>query len=175
RRRNCSPSPVAVTTAASTARCWTAKGTWYSASAATAPSASTARCQPISSGQSAMRWAPERPSGRAAIEGGKMSGVQRLAIVNRGEPAMRCLAAVGDLGDDFGEPITTIALYTDPDAASLFVRQADEAVPLGPALVTDSDGSRHGAYVDIDKVTAALARARADAVWVGWGFVAESA
>src|SRR6516162_3544048 len=104
-----------------------------------------------------------------------MSGVQRLAIVNRGEPAMRCLAAVGDLGDDFGGPITTIALCTDPDAASLFVRQADEAVPLGPALVTDSDGSRHGAYVDMDKVMSALARARADSVWVGWGFVAESA
>jgi acetyl/propionyl-CoA carboxylase alpha subunit/acetyl-CoA carboxylase carboxyltransferase component len=104
-----------------------------------------------------------------------MSGVQRLAIVNRGEPAMRCLAAVGELGDEFGEPITTIALYTDPDAASLFVRQADEAVSLGPALITDPDGSRHGAYVDIDKVMAALARARADSVWVGWGFVAESA
>src|SRR5262249_62001129 len=104
-----------------------------------------------------------------------MSGVRRFAIVNRAEPAMRCLAAVGDLGDDSGGPITTIALYTDPDAASLFVRQADEAVPLGPALVTDSDGSRHGAYVDIDKVMTALARARADSVWVGWGFVAESA
>ena len=104
-----------------------------------------------------------------------MSGVRRLAIVNRGEPAMRCLAAVAELGDDFGEPITTIALYTDPDAASLFVRQADEAVPLGPALVADANGGRHGAYVDIDRVMAALARARADSVWVGWGFVAESA
>ncbi len=104
-----------------------------------------------------------------------MSGVRRLAIVNRGEPAMRCLAAVAELGDDFGEPITTIALYTDPDEASLFVRQADEAVPLGPALIADPNGGRHGAYVDIDKVMAALARARADSVWVGWGFIAESA
>ena len=103
-----------------------------------------------------------------------MSGVRRLAIVNRGEPAMRCLDAVAELGDEFGEPITTIALYTDPDAASLFVRQADEAVSLGPAMVTDN-GSRHGAYVDIDKVMTALARARADSVWVGWGFLAESA
>jgi acetyl/propionyl-CoA carboxylase alpha subunit/acetyl-CoA carboxylase carboxyltransferase component len=104
-----------------------------------------------------------------------MSGVRRLAIVNRGEPAMRCLAAVAELGDDFSEPITTIALYTDPDAASLFVRQADEAVPLGPALIADSSGGRRTAYVDIDTVMAALARARADSVWVGWGFVAESA
>jgi acetyl/propionyl-CoA carboxylase alpha subunit/acetyl-CoA carboxylase carboxyltransferase component len=104
-----------------------------------------------------------------------MSGVRRLAIVNRGEPAIRCLAAVAELGDDFDEPITTIALYTDPDAASLFVRQADEAVPLGPAMIADDSGGRHGAYVDIDRVMAALARARADSVWVGWGFVAESA
>jgi acetyl/propionyl-CoA carboxylase alpha subunit/acetyl-CoA carboxylase carboxyltransferase component len=104
-----------------------------------------------------------------------MSSVRRLAIVNRGEPAMRCLAAAGELGDDFGEPVTTIALYTDPDVASLFVRQADEAVPLGPALIADPDGGRHGAYLDIDKVMTALARARADSVWPGWGFVAESA
>ncbi len=88
---------------------------------------------------------------------------------------MRCLAAVAELDEDFGEPITTIALYTDPDATSLFVRQADEAVPLGPALITDPGGGRHSAYVDIDTVMTALARARADSVRVGWGFVAESA
>ncbi len=104
-----------------------------------------------------------------------MSGVRRLAIVNRGEPAMRCLAAVGELDDDFGEPITTIALYTDPDAASLFVRQADEAVSLGPALIADADGGRHSAYVDIDNLMSTLDQARADSVWPGWGFVAESA
>jgi acetyl/propionyl-CoA carboxylase alpha subunit/acetyl-CoA carboxylase carboxyltransferase component len=104
-----------------------------------------------------------------------MSGVRRLAIANRGEPAMRCLAAASELGDDFGEPVTTIALYTDPDAASLFVWQADEAVSLGPAMITDSRGGRHAAYVDIDALMGALARARADSVWPGWGFVAESA
>ena len=104
-----------------------------------------------------------------------MSSVRRLAIVNRGEPAMRCLAAVGELARETGEQITTIALYTEPDAASWFVREASEAVPLGPALLTGPDGDRHSAYVDIDRVMAVLAAARADAVWVGWGFVAESA
>jgi acetyl/propionyl-CoA carboxylase alpha subunit/acetyl-CoA carboxylase carboxyltransferase component len=104
-----------------------------------------------------------------------MSGIRRLAIVNRGESALRCLAAIGELGGDSGEPVTTIALYTDPDAASLFVRQADEAVPLGPALIADPDGGRQSAYLDIDNVMTALARARADSVWPGWGFVAESA
>jgi acetyl/propionyl-CoA carboxylase alpha subunit/acetyl-CoA carboxylase carboxyltransferase component len=104
-----------------------------------------------------------------------MSAVRRLAIVNRGEPAMRCLAAVGEFNRESADPITTIALYTDPDATSLFVREADEAVSLGPALVTDENGNRRTAYTDVDRVMAALARARADSVWVGWGFVAESA
>ena len=99
-----------------------------------------------------------------------MPGVRRLAIINRGEAAMRCLAAVGELGDDFGEPVTAIALYTDPDAESLFVRQADEAVPLGPALIANPEGGRHSAYLDIDKVMTVLAGARADSVWPGWGF-----
>ncbi len=104
-----------------------------------------------------------------------MHSVRRLAIVNRGEPAMRCLAGVGELARADGAQITTIALYTEPDAASWFVREASEAVPLGPALVTGPDGDRHSAYVDIDQLMAVLAAARADAVWVGWGFVAESA
>ena len=74
-----------------------------------------------------------------------MSRIRRLAIVNRGEPAMRCLAAVDEFAHETGQPITTIALYTEPDAASWFVREASEAVPLGPALRTDADGSRHSA------------------------------
>src|SRR5512135_1119 len=104
-----------------------------------------------------------------------MSSLRRLAIVNRGEPAMRCLAAVGELVRESGEPITTIALYTEPDAASWFVREDRETVPLGPALLAGPDGDRRGAYLDIDRLMAALAAARADSVWVGWGFVAESA
>ena len=104
-----------------------------------------------------------------------MGSIRRLAIINRGEPAMRCLAAVGELVRESGEPITTIALYTEPDVASWFVREASEAVSLGPALPADSAGHRHSAYLDVDKLMAVLAAARADSAWVGWGFVAESA
>ncbi len=104
-----------------------------------------------------------------------MAAIRRLAIVNRGEPAMRCLSAAAELSLASAEPITTIALYTEPDAASWFVREASEAVPLGPATFTDADGHRQSSYLDLDRVMAALGRARADAVWVGWGFVAESA
>jgi acetyl/propionyl-CoA carboxylase alpha subunit/acetyl-CoA carboxylase carboxyltransferase component len=101
--------------------------------------------------------------------------IRRLAIVNRGEPAMRCINAVVELNSESGQPITTIALYTQADAAAAFVRAADEAVLLGPAHVTDPGGGRMSAYLDLPGLMAVLAQARADAVWVGWGFVAESA
>jgi acetyl/propionyl-CoA carboxylase alpha subunit/acetyl-CoA carboxylase carboxyltransferase component len=104
-----------------------------------------------------------------------VTAIHRLAVVNRGEAAMRCLSAVAELNREPGEPIETIALYTEPDAASWFVREAAEAVSLGAATFVDNDGNRQSSYLDLDRVMAALARARADAVWVGWGFVAESA
>jgi acetyl/propionyl-CoA carboxylase alpha subunit/acetyl-CoA carboxylase carboxyltransferase component len=105
----------------------------------------------------------------------KVTTIQRLAVVNRGEAAMRCLSAVAELNCESSEPITTIALYTEPDATSWFVREATEGTSLGEATFTDADGNRQSSYLDLDRVMAALEQARADAVWVGWGFVAESA
>jgi acetyl/propionyl-CoA carboxylase alpha subunit len=104
-----------------------------------------------------------------------VTAIHRLAVVNRGEAAMRCLSAVAELNRMPGKPIETIALYTGPDAASWFVREATEAVSLGAATFVDDDGNRQSSYLDLDRVMAALAQARADAVWVGWGFAAESA
>ena len=88
---------------------------------------------------------------------------------------MRCICAVAELNNWSRERITTIALYTQPDAASWFVREASEAVLLGPASFTDSGGNRKSTYLDLDRLMRALIQVRADAVWVGWGFVAESA
>ncbi|MBX7159470.1 MAG: ATP-grasp domain-containing protein [Acidimicrobiia bacterium] len=103
--------------------------------------------------------------------------ITRLAIVNRGEPAMRLLHAVAELNGAHGagpRPMTTIAFYTDPDAGALFVREADESVALGPATFRDPvDGSPKSRYLDCDLLEAELRTCRADAVWVGWGFVAE--
>jgi acetyl/propionyl-CoA carboxylase alpha subunit/acetyl-CoA carboxylase carboxyltransferase component len=104
-----------------------------------------------------------------------MTTIRRLAIVNRGEAAMRCISAVAELNSESREPIVTIAMYTQPDAATWFVRQAGEAVLLGPATFADAGGRRTSTYLDLDRLMSALAEARADAVWVGWGFVAESA
>jgi acetyl/propionyl-CoA carboxylase alpha subunit len=105
----------------------------------------------------------------------KVTTIHRLAVVNRGEAAMRCLSAVAELNCGSREPIETIALCTEPDLTSWFAREATEAVSLGPATFTDDNGNRQSSYLDLDRVMTALADARADAVWVGWGLVAESA
>ncbi len=89
----------------------------------------------------------------------------RIAIVNRGEAAMRLIHAVRDLNAEGGPPIRTVALYTDEERTAMFAREADEAHPLGPAA------SRP--YIDLAVLERALLDCGADAVWVGWGFVAE--
>ncbi|MGH8959997.1 MAG: carboxyl transferase domain-containing protein [Jatrophihabitantaceae bacterium] len=100
---------------------------------------------------------------------------KRIAVVNRGEAAMRLIHAVRDLNAlrdldrdpnvHGGEPIRTIALYTEAERSAMFVREADLSHPLGPASARP--------YLDYDVLEQALLATRADAVWVGWGFVAE--
>ncbi len=102
-------------------------------------------------------------------------GFERIAIVNRGEPAMRLIHAVEEVNAGGGGPLRTIALFTDPDEKAQFVRRADEAYRLGPATTLDADGNRHVTYLDLGRLEEALVRTRADAAWVGWGFVAERA
>lgn len=94
---------------------------------------------------------------------------QRIAIVNRGEAAMRLIHAVRDLNAEHPDhdPITTIALYTDAERSAMFAREADEAYAIGPAAERP--------YLNHELLARVLTEARADAVWVGWGFVAEDA
>jgi acetyl/propionyl-CoA carboxylase alpha subunit/acetyl-CoA carboxylase carboxyltransferase component len=100
--------------------------------------------------------------------------LRRIAVLNRAEAATRCIRAIAELREQEGSDLVAIALYTEPDRFAPFVREADEAINLGPALrrTHDSDGLRV-AYLDHDRVLAALRAARADAVWPGWGFLAE--
>ena len=63
--------------------------------------------------------------------------LHRIAIVNRGEPAMRFVNAVAELNCAGADRPTTIALYTEPDRQAWFVREADEAICIGPATVFD--------------------------------------
>jgi acetyl/propionyl-CoA carboxylase alpha subunit/acetyl-CoA carboxylase carboxyltransferase component len=96
----------------------------------------------------------------------------RLAIVNRGEAAMRAIHAVRELNEERADPIRVIAFYTEVERHALFVRQADEAYCLGPAMVPDGE-DRRSAYLDYERLERALVETQADAAWVGWGFVAE--
>ncbi len=100
---------------------------------------------------------------------------QRVAIVNRGEAAMRFINAVREFNQEHGTAIRTVALYTDPDRRAMFVREADEAYSLGPATVSSGDGERKVGYLDYARLETALAGAGVDAVWTGWGFVSEHA
>ncbi|ALJ21851.1 ATP-binding protein [Microbacterium sp. No. 7] len=101
-----------------------------------------------------------------------MSSPLRVAIVNRGEAAVRFLqTAAGFVASD-GRRITSIALVTAADRGSLFAELADETVDLDEAT------SRLGLtastpYLDRDLLLAVLRECGAEAVWVGWGFLAE--
>jgi acetyl/propionyl-CoA carboxylase alpha subunit/acetyl-CoA carboxylase carboxyltransferase component len=99
---------------------------------------------------------------------------QRLAIVNRGEPAMRLIHAARELNEARPEQIKLIALFTEPERNAMFVRHADEAFDLGSASFVDpADGSRKNRYLDYASLERALVEMEAEAAWVGWGFVAE--
>jgi acetyl/propionyl-CoA carboxylase alpha subunit/acetyl-CoA carboxylase carboxyltransferase component len=101
---------------------------------------------------------------------------ERVAIVNRGEAAMRFIHAAREFSQEHGVALRTIALFTEPDRHAMFVREADEAVCLGPAHVPDPNTQQlKSAYVDYERLSRALTSARAQAVWTGWGFVAEHA
>ena len=93
--------------------------------------------------------------------------ITRLAIVNRGEAAMRCIRAVKSLRARDGSGLEVVALYTRTDRDAPFVRHADRAIEV------PSDAGAVAAYLDHGKVITALRDVGADAVWPGWGLVAE--
>ncbi|TWG89936.1 propionyl-CoA carboxylase alpha chain [Mesorhizobium sp. J18] len=86
----------------------------------------------------------------------------KILIANRGEIACRIIKTAKKLG------IVTVAIYSDADRDALHVRQADEAVHVGPAASPQS-------YLSIANVLDAVKATGADAVHPGYGFLSENA
>ena len=81
---------------------------------------------------------------------------ERIAVVNRGEPAMRLIRAVRELNEQHGYGIRVIAMHTEDERHATFVRAADESVVL-------RDTGKGIPYLDHEELGRALRAARADA------------
>ena len=87
---------------------------------------------------------------------------QKVLIANRGEIALRVIRTLKEMN------IRSVAIYSQADRNSLHVRQADEAVCIGPAPSSQS-------YLNIDAIVTAAKITGADAIHPGYGFLSENA
>ncbi|MDO9367469.1 MAG: acetyl/propionyl/methylcrotonyl-CoA carboxylase subunit alpha [Sphingopyxis sp.] len=88
--------------------------------------------------------------------------INSLLIANRGEIACRIIRTAREMG------IRTVAVYSDADAKALHVREADEAVHIGPSPARES-------YLIGEKIIAAAKATGAEAIHPGYGFLSENA
>jgi geranyl-CoA carboxylase alpha subunit len=88
--------------------------------------------------------------------------MKRLLIANRGEIARRIIRTAHAMG------IETVAVFSEPDANALHVREATSAFGLGGAASADS-------YLRVDRLLDAALATNADAVHPGYGFLSENA
>jgi len=88
--------------------------------------------------------------------------MQKILIANRGEIAMRVMRTAREMG------IKTVAVFSEADRNMPFVRYADEAVCIGPALSSQS-------YLRGDKIIEAAKKTGAEGIHPGYGFLSENA
>lgn len=87
---------------------------------------------------------------------------KKILIANRGEIARRVIAAAKEMG------IQTVAIYSDPDAETLHVREANESYPLHGIESKET-------YLDANKVLEIAKKAKVEAIHPGYGFLSENA
>jgi len=93
---------------------------------------------------------------------GNEMALKKVLVANRGEIACRIIRTLRAMG------VGSVAVYSDADANALHVRQADEAVHLGPAPVGES-------YLRGERILQAAKATGAQAIHPGYGFLSENA
>ncbi|HEV1998762.1 MAG TPA: biotin carboxylase N-terminal domain-containing protein [Candidatus Dormibacteraeota bacterium] len=86
---------------------------------------------------------------------------KRILVANRGEIASRLIRAAHDAGAE------AVAVYSEADANAPFVREADQAIPIGPPPAAES-------YLKADAILDAARQSKAEAIHPGYGFLSEN-